>query len=424
MKHLLLFTFILTSLISFAQDSIRILQYNLLNYGNYTDYCTNSNNNHIVKEENLRTIIGFVKPDIFTVNEIGKLNFYHDRLLSEVLNKDGRKNYVRSSATNMAGSDIINMIYYDSSKLTLHSSKVIQSYIRDINLYKLYFKTADLLKGDTIYLNCIVAHLKAGDNNSDEEARSEMASNIIEWLKSNETPGNFLVMGDFNLYTSAEEAYQTLTGIASDQFQFFDPVNSPGDWNNNASFSHVHTQSVSTSGSGCKASGGMDDRFDFILATDQIIEGSQKLRYKAGSYHPIGQDGNHFNVSITAPPNTSVPEDVLMALGNVSDHLPITLVLEVESDILWQNPQEQTYKDISLIVLSSAQATIRLTTQYPSKTNFSLFSLSGQLIWSEDYQLKQGFNALPFSISNLKPGFYLIKLTDDRGYQITLKFIK
>ena len=121
---LLLFVFAVSVRIS-AQDSITVVQYNLLNYGNYTEYCTNSNNNHVAKEGYLRTIIDYSKPQIFTVNEITSLNFYHDRLLTEVMNANGRGYYKRTPATNFAGSDIINMMFYDTTKLALHSMAVV-----------------------------------------------------------------------------------------------------------------------------------------------------------------------------------------------------------------------------------------------------------------------------------------------------------
>jgi hypothetical protein len=43
-----IFTTLLLALISlnlFAQDTIKIMQYNLLNYGNTTSWCTTENNN-------------------------------------------------------------------------------------------------------------------------------------------------------------------------------------------------------------------------------------------------------------------------------------------------------------------------------------------------------------------------------------------
>lgn len=422
MKYILLLLLV-TSLNLSAQDSLRVLQYNLLNYGNYSTYCNNVNNNHITKEGHLRTIIGYLKPDIFTVNEISSVNAYHDRLLTEVMNSDGRSYYKRTPATNIAESDIINMMFYDSTKLVLHSMQVIQLNVRDINLYRLYYKSGKLQTGDTIFLNCIVAHLKAGDSNSDALLRGVMAANVMNWLQTNTLPGNFLLMGDFNVYTSTEPSYQYFTSSTAGAFQFFDPVNTPGEWNNNIDFAAVHTQSVSASG-GCQAGGGMDDRFDFILATDEIMEGSRKIRYKQGSYKAVGQDGNHFNQSITNLPNPSVPPDVLTALGRASDHLPVTLVLEVEAEQPGAITESLFIKDAVLIRVSESEATINLTALKPNEISVSIFSSTGQHLHQHNYQLYQGFNSIKIPLSSLTSGMYLISILDSQRYRKTFKLVK
>lgn len=424
MRYFLLVLVFAVSVRISAQDSITVLQYNLLNYGNYTDYCTNGNNNHITKEGYLRTIIDYAEPDIFTVNEITSLNFYHDRLLSEVMNSNGRGFYKRTPATNNAGSDIINMMFYDSTKFVLHSMAVIQSYIRDINLYKLYYKSGEVPSGDSIFINCIVAHLKASDGAADAVKRAEMAANVMEWLAANAYPGNYLLMGDFNLYTSQEQAYQNFTGSTAGSFQFFDPVNTPGDWNNNPSFTSVHTQSVASSGNGCQASGGMDDRFDFILATDEIIEGSHKVRYKPGSYKAIGQDGNHFNISITTPPNYAVPSDVLNALGKMSDHLPVTLKLEINVEEPGAIAEGLEFKNSTITLVSMSEARLRFTQTKASPLFINIYNFAGQLLASHNEYAVQGFNSISLPVGDLHPGFYLVNVHDKHGNQVTLKLIK
>lgn len=424
MKQLLIVFLFVVSLSVSAQDSITVLQYNLLNYGNYTSYCLNSNNNHITKEGYLRTIIGYTKPDIFTVNELSKLNYYHERLLTEVMNTGGRGYYKRASATNIAGSDLINMLFYDSTRLTLRSMQIIQSYVRDVNLYTLYYRTPNLASGDTIFINCIVAHLKAGNSSSDAYSRGVMASNIIEWLQENKVPGNYLLMGDFNLYTASEDAYQYFTTSSAGTFQFIDPINSPGDWNNNVSFASCHTQSVSSTGNGCQASGGMDDRFDFILTTDAIMEGTDKVKYKDGSYKAIGQDGRHFNQSITNLPNNSVPYDVLSAIGKNSDHLPVTLTLELAVEEPGALVERNAFKGSWLSLISSSIARLHITSPSNSSIQINIFSSTGQLLTTQSTMVRQGYNNIDLTIGDLHPGFYLVNLRDHKGNNATLKLIK
>lgn len=421
--YLLLFVLAVSVRVS-AQDSITVVQYNLLNYGNYTEYCTNSNNNHVTKEGYLRTIIDYAKPQIFTVNEITSLNFYHDRLLTEVMNTNGRGYFKRTPATNYAGSDIINMMFYDTTRLALHSMAVVQSYIRDINLYRLYYKTSNLTHGDTIFINCIVAHLKASDGIVNADIRAEMAANVMDWLTEKAKPGNYLLMGDLNLYTAEEEAYHNFTGSSGGSFQFYDPVNTPGDWNNNPSFASVHTQSVTASGNGCQASGGMDDRFDFILATDEIMEGSHKVKYVPGSYKAIGQDGKHYNTSITLLPNNSVPSDVLTALGKMSDHLPVTMKLEIKTEEPGAIAESMQFKNPVFTKISKSEAIISFTQTNPSLLDINILNSAGQLIAAKQSMSISGFNKMSLSIGDLKDGFYLVNIHNKYGDQITFKLIK
>lgn len=60
--------------------------------------------------------------------------------------------------------------------MTLTSHKTAQNYIRDIDVYKLYFNTESLEQGDTIFMYCVIAHLKAGTGSDNEE-------NANSWLR-------------------------------------------------------------------------------------------------------------------------------------------------------------------------------------------------------------------------------------------------
>lgn len=424
-----LHTLILLSLTlaAHAQDTLKIMQYNLLNYGNYTTYCTSENNNHENKDDLIRTIIGYELPDIFTVNEISNFAFYHDRILNSVLNADDRNWYSKGTVSNIAGSNIVNMLYYNSDKLALKSHEVVQSYIRDIDLFTLFCKTPDLTNGDTVFLNCIVAHLKSSSGTTNELARSVMTENVMDWLKQNKEEGNYLIMGDFNTYTSAEPCYQNLINPlpVNQAFRFFDPVNKPGDWGNSGAFASVHTQSVTTVSNGCQASGGMDDRFDHIMATAQIINGSMGLKYIADSYHAVGQDGLHFDKSITdSPVNTTIPAEVLDALYNNSDHLPVRLNLVLTAGGPGGIAEQFLFRNAGIYLQSPELARLFVTSATETPATVSVISITGQLVKSEKIKLVKGRNEINVDISNLKRGVYLVRLTDLQMRMATVKLIK
>ena len=308
---------------------------------NVLDFCpvsfgagTASNNNTEEKDEYLRQIVRYVNPSILTVNELCVEGEYQQRILDAVLNDGWIGYYRRAGIQNQAGSDMVNQLYYDSRKLVFHSHRVVQSYVRDIDLFTLYYYSNDLSQGDTAFLHCIVAHLKAGNDLDDERKRDIMTENVMEYLQGTGEPANRLFLGDLNFYRSSEPGFQNLVGAMDINVRFFDPLNQPGNWHNDLSFAQVHTQSTRTEEPGCGASGGMDDRFDFILVSNAVKEGQFAISYMEESYGALGQDGKHFNLSLNEPPaNPSVPQYILEALYHTSDHLPVVMKLQVDKTI-------------------------------------------------------------------------------------------
>ena len=330
MKKIILALVLFLSFELCGQDTMRIMHYNLLNYGNFTDYCTINNNNPDEKNIWLKIIIDYTLPDIFTVNEISNNPYYHQLLLDEVLNTGGRDYYEKAEPTNLANSDIINMLFYNSGKVGLAGQDVIETSIRDINVYRLFYRYPDLqITQDTIFLYCIVAHLKAGTSSSDKAQRAAMAEQIMDYLTNNQIENYCMLMGDLNLQNSNEQAWQLLTNYYNPMYDFSDPVQMPGNWHANPAFASVHTQSTHLNSNGCAAGGGMDDRFDFILLGNKFSTLAGKMNYIEGSYEIPGQDGLHFDSSIIDPPNYSAPEEVISALYEISDHLPVITGLKV-----------------------------------------------------------------------------------------------
>ena len=167
MKHkTILFALILLSLTAWSQDTLTIMQYNLLQYGNYQGYggCSESTNNTQDKDENIRTILDYVKPDIFTVCEFGATDALQSDFLRHNLNIGSIKYWQSDKTINYAGSNIINHIFFDSRKLGMKKHIALRTYPRDTDIYELYLKTHSLVIGDTIQLVCIVTHPKAGED--------------------------------------------------------------------------------------------------------------------------------------------------------------------------------------------------------------------------------------------------------------------
>lgn len=418
-----LFSLLFTARI-FAQDTISVMHYNLLYYGEITGFCNNSNNSLSMKDPHLRTILNYVKPDIFTLNEISSSTAIHQHLLDENLNTGGVGHYRKAGFNPVAGSNIVNMLYYDSRKLRLKKQSVAQSYIRDVDVYELYYYSNDLAQGDTAFIVCVVGHLKAGNSDSDAGARKVMAENTMKYIEQRYKHENVLFMGDFNLYSGNEAAFQQMINFSNADTRFIDPIGQIGDWNNNSFYASVHTQSTNTSSNDCKSGGGLDDRFDFILISDEVRFGTRNVRYVQQSYQAVGQDGNRFNSTVVSPANSSVPPNVATALFNMSDHLPVTLKIRVDK-VLSTNDYPLNPFMVSLSPNpASAMVQLMFYSARHQPMQISLLNTSGLTLYKKQVNAQTGRQTIDLNLGDLIPGLYFVRLTDADGNHEQLKLVK
>ncbi|NOZ47514.1 MAG: T9SS type A sorting domain-containing protein [Chlorobi bacterium] len=405
--------FFITIKFIFAQDTITVLQYNLLNYGIPVYGCDNSNNSPENKDSYLRTITSYVRPDVFTVNEM-RVESYDttavDRILENVLNIHFNPAYKRANITNLAGSHIINMLYYNTEKFTLYSQDVIPAY-RDINVYKLFYKSDDLQENnDTLFLTCIVTHLKSSQGADNEAIRAEMTSSIMNYIEENNLFDNVLLMGDFNIYTDQEEAFQNLINPANEEITFYDPIEQIGNWHNNDAFAAYHTQSTHTTYNNCASSGGMDDRFDYILMNKSVKNNLFNLVYKTDSYKAIGNDGSCFNESLLSCENVDLSSELKTALYNMSDHLPITLKLTTDkSPALFSRIMPRTGLNVEIKNLNFHEFELQLVNAAQGLNTIQIYSSLGKLI----YVQKTDKSRVTISLNN-ETGIYFMKVVDAR----------
>ena len=404
---------ILLALAMFAkgQDIVTVMQYNLLEYGNYNSAwasCFETNNNTQTKDECIRTILDYVQPDILTVNEFGATQALQNDFVRHNLNINGVSYWQTDNIVNYAGSNIINHIFYNSNKFGLNKRVALQTQPRDTDIYELYCKTANLQAGDTIKLVCIVTHLKAGM--SYESSRRACLQTAMDYVNQHYPTDNVLIMGDFNMYGASESGYQLLTSTYSNSdICFVDPLASlggVGEWDDNIQFAKFHTQStMSWSENDCRSGGGMDSRFDFILMADEIAFGYNKIRYVSNSYHAVGNDGNHFNQSINQNSNNAAPAAVIEAVFDCSDHLPVTMKLAVDAHLGVSDNEQPT------MALYPNPTRGDLTIRAEGMRHVSVFDLLGQKVYEAETEADEHCADL----SPLPAGLYLVRVSTDSG---------
>ena len=184
------------------------------------------------------------------------------------------------------------------------------------------------------------SHMKAGTTSTDQERRLLEAERIRADAEALPAGWYFALGGDFNIQSSSQAAYQELIGVQADNTgRFFDPINTPGSWNNNSAFRIVHTQDPI-------GAGGMDDRHDQLLLSAGLVDGvgvdylgNPALPYSTTTwndpnhtYRSWGNDGTSFNVALTISGNQMVGSVIAQALADSAlsgGHLPVFLDLRV-----------------------------------------------------------------------------------------------
>lgn len=422
MKKISIFLFIFIRIVFsvFSQGTIKVMAYNLLNFNNYTSYCTQSNNNHFDKAAYLKTIVKNQNPDLLLFCELGtniSATYTTNYILGNSLNVDGETKWRAGSPT---GTYLINGFYYDKNKFELVSQPVISTTVRDINVYKLKYK----LSSADIYLNVIIAHLKAGSSESDIEQRRDMVQAIFDWLSTQNANENFIIAGDFNVTSSSEPAFQLLINPNNPSYAFYDPVNKLGQWNNNYGFRHYHTQSTHEDfDSDCHSGGGLDDRFDFVLINASVKDGTAGVKYKEGSYWAVGQDGMRFNMSINDPVNTTLPEDVINALYHMSDHLPVVAEFSMgeQNSIISLSSNPDFYVNVDNPACDNINFVIKSSSS--KKVNVYIYDITGKLLKSRNEIFSISEQLHQINVQDLYPGIYILNFRSEKEQQ-TVRLVK
>jgi endonuclease/exonuclease/phosphatase family metal-dependent hydrolase len=393
-----------------AQETIKTMFYNVFNY-------PSAPTPH--RAQILSDILDEYQPDIFMVCEV-ETEAGADDILDNALNNAGiiyeRAPFIPNQSSN---SDLQQMVYFKSSKFSLETTEVIQNTVRDINRYKLKLLTDDH-QTNPLYIDLYVAHLKSSTGTANQQIRLQMVQAFTATL-GNLDPNSYVIFaGDLNLYTASEPAYQELLN-PNNPITFVDPLDAPGAWQDNPNFAYLHTQStrLSNAGFGGGAGGGLDDRFDFILISENMLN-TPEMMYVDDTYKAFGNNGNCLNNRIDSPDcDGFYGFDLRNNLYWMSDHLPVIMDLQTERTFL----STPTVSVPELITFPKGNMTVNyLTVQvHPSiqqEAGFKIFNVMGQQI---NHIPNQNQDRYTIDVSGFSNGIYYLTSTANNK---TYKFIK
>ncbi|HLW15672.1 MAG TPA: T9SS type A sorting domain-containing protein [Flavobacteriaceae bacterium] len=396
-----------------AQDRLKIVFYNLFEYPQYLP--TN-------RAPTLKNILSDINPDLFMVCEL-LTEEGADDILYNAMNYDADRNFARAPfiPNQSSDSDMQQLLYYDSDIWELLSTELLITNYRDINKYKLQLLTKD--GTEPVYVYAFITHLKSSPGLANRMIRLEMAETLTAHLQYIEPDAFVVFSGDFNLYSSDEEAYQELLD-EENSIVFKDPIDSLGDWHENEAFSYLHTQStrVSNVGFGTGASGGMDDRFDFIMLSENFFEDNPNLQYVAESYQAYGNNGNCYKKDINDPSCTGeFSQQTRDWLYLMSDHLPV--VLELETNKILHTQTIHSTPPTPFIIHNPVGDYLKVFIPEPSNSNsfkVEIFNAIGTSLIEKRIHPTETELIIP--VEHLATGLYFVRLSNYP--QQTLKFIK
>jgi hypothetical protein len=383
-RILLLF---LLSAALFAQTPVRIASYNLHEY-------PNGQNQYFKK------VMDIINPDALIVVEMdtpaGVSEFLTNCLSAEYTSAVAAEiqDYTGQNPNDCA-------LYYKTAVFTLIASKPVTAKPRLLSEFKLVHK----ITNDTLIVFGV--HLKAFNDTGDQSSRTSAAGVLRAESAWFGPTINYLVCGDFNIFTSEEAAFKKLLTTTNNGY-FIDPMNGTGSFSGNEALKNLCTWST---GNGGRNS--LNTRFDMFLVSPALMTpgGADYKEFKIYG----NDDGKHYNSNMTIMPNDWFNDSSIgTALYNASDHLPVYVNLNFGSPVAVENEKELPKQyELSQNYPNPFNPSTEISYTIPSSgmVNIKVFDLTGREITTLVNEVKSaGTYKVKFDAGNLPSGIYLYSM--------------
>jgi hypothetical protein len=424
MKHVgICILLVLGSISCLAGDSLKVMFYNLYRFPSATP----TNRAFILGD-----ILAEAMPDLLMTceleNEAGSIDILQNSFHFS-LDSFSKADFVYNQSD--TAELLQQMVFFNTKKLWLHKQVAYPTTVRDINHYTFIIPTASL-PADTLFLEVFVAHLKSSTGPANRQLRYNMVDTFVKVLQTFPADRAVLFAGDFNFYNANEIGYQHLIDT-NRLIKMMDPIQQPGNWQDNIQFAPIHTQATRTSATGFGlygATGGLDDRFDFIMMSANMHDSQANIHYAKESYIALGNNGNCLNQKVNDT-NCSGPFQLMLRenLHNMSDHLPIVMQLLLSDTIGSGTPNDTTQLNKvrvlnpTFVILQNYavqnQLMLKLNMPLGNAIALEIYNYLGQRVYH--ITIAKDTDTVILPIETLKAGLYFVRM---EGFSKMARFIK
>lgn len=368
--------------------------------------------------DTLSKILDYYEPDLLFLQELkseeGLQNIVDE--LNALLGNYESGTYI-DQISNPANSWRLqqNMVY-NEARFDLEGEETITTDYRDINYFKLRVLDDDGQSTDDL-IHTYVTHLKSSQGNTNEQLRLGMAEFLKSHVATLPAGSKIITAGDFNVYYGGEPAYELLLSQNGEN-TLHDPIDMPGWASTNFPNREILTQSTRSSSLGDGSGGGMDDRFDFILLSDALMDVGSSISYEEGTYKALGNNGTCYNQDlIDCSTVDNVPFDLLNALYYMSDHLPIVLTLEMNEAVAITNAT----KELTRLKLAPNPASdqVIVTWKGEAPAQITLVNWLGQTMLGKTVLGDQ----TTINLTTVSAGLYVVHAIDKDGVLLDVQKI-
>jgi len=397
-----------------AQDTLRVMTYNILRYGAQgVGGCIPLTLQQRATWFN--DVMTTTQPDIFGVNEIGPIDGAFSpqgNISTNVLpNVPGKGPFYQATQINFDGNqDICNMMYYNSQKVGLSTQFFIpvSGTTRNLDYYKFYYKSAEPIV-DSSFIHVVLVHFMAG-NATQREAQANALMNYLNSVAGGAND-NYIVMGDMNMDTPGAGAFQSMVNYSNPNVRMYDPL-SLSSWNQN----WVYSQSTTPSNQDCRAGGGLNDRFDIILCSDALINNTLGMQYIPNSHWVVGNPH---------APNPSVNTATQIGVNGMSDHFPVTIDIAVSqavaNDPAFVHPIEL---DVVSPVTEEAIVKLEVPEGFGGDYSFHLVDLQGRELYQKSHSLSPGSHILRLPLQQAGSGVFFLDIQSQGIQPLYAKIVR